>query len=59
MVRILKNYIQCDACKAHLSYDEDDIYTSWNWLRTHILHYLNCPNCDNDICIEQFENEKE
>lgn len=58
MVRILKNYIQCDECKSHLSYDKNDVYIAWNWLHTHKVHYVNCPKCDNDIYIEQFKDEK-
>ena len=55
MISILEHYVQCDECHCHLSYNPEDIETSWNWNHKFQAKYLKCPKCGNDIFIEKIE----
>ena len=55
MITIIKNYIQCDECNTHLSYDEEDTYISWNWNHQYRVLYVDCPKCDNSIPIKRIK----
>jgi len=55
MITIIKNYIQCDECNTHLSYDNKDTYISYNWNHTHQVLYVDCPKCGNTIAIKRIE----
>ena len=59
MVIVINNYIQCDECKSHLGYDEEDTYISWNWNHRYKVVYVDCPKCGNSIAIDRiFEQNK-
>lgn len=59
MVNLIKNYIQCDDCGSHLSYNKEDIYIDYNWRHTHRIEYIDCPNCGNSVAIKRIdENNK-
>ena len=55
MITIIKDYIQCDECGAHLSYDKEDTYISFNWNRKYRILYIDCPKCGNSIVIKRVE----
>lgn len=57
MVLKIKNYIQCDECNAHLSYNKEDTYISWNWNHKHKFLYVDCPICGNAIAIKEYQTE--
>lgn len=56
MINIIKNYIQCDECSSHLSYDKKDTYIAYNWMHTRRIEYIDCPNCGNSIPIKEFKD---
>lgn len=56
MINIIKNYIQCDECGSHLSYDKEDTYIAYNWMHTRRIEYIDCPNCGNSIPIKEFKD---
>ena len=53
MVEVIKNYIKCDGCNAHLSYDKEDTYEAYNAFRTYRVLYLDCPKCNYHIPIRR------
>jgi len=55
MITIIKNHIQCDECNAHLSYDKEDTYISWNWNHKYRVLYIDCK-CGNPIAIKRIES---
>lgn len=57
MISIIENYIKCDECGVHLSYEENDAYVSWNYNRKFRCLYLDCPKCGNSIPIKRIEPE--
>lgn len=57
MISIIENYIKCDECGVHLSYDKNDAYVSWNWNHKFQCLYLDCPKCGNAIPIKRIESE--
>jgi len=55
MISIIENYIKCDECGVHLSYDETDTYVDWNCTHKFQCLYLDCPKCGNSIPIKRIE----